>query len=264
MNEHDATIIEQFTLQADAFAAAAPIRDDQALKLLVDGCGAGPCDDVLDVACGPGLVVGAFAEVVRSATGIDLTEAMINKGRALVASKNLANASFTRGDVYSLPFGDASFSIVSSRYAFHHFTAPVQALREMVRVCRPGGRVAVMDMVSSQDPRKAGRFNQMEKLRDPSHAAARPLPALTQLFQQVGLSSPSVMHYKMDVELEGVLKTSFPNPGDRERVHEMVLESVRDDGMGVYSRRCGDRIFFSYPIVLLVSTVTPRQALPSP
>jgi ubiquinone/menaquinone biosynthesis C-methylase UbiE len=255
MDEHNATIVEQFTLQADAFAAAAPIRDDQALKLLVDRCGAGPLDDVLDVACGPGLVVGAFAEVAKSATGIDLTEAMISKGRALVASKNLANASFAQGDVYSMPFGDASFSIVTSRYAFHHFTEPARALQEMVRVCRPGGRVAVMDMIASEDRQKAERFNQMEKLRDPSHVAAQPLHALTRLFQQVGLSSPSVMHYKMDVELEGLLKTSFPNPGDRERVHQAVLESVQDDGMGVNSRRRGDRVFFSYPIVLLVSMV---------
>jgi ubiquinone/menaquinone biosynthesis C-methylase UbiE len=255
MDKHNATIIEQFTLQADAFAAAAPIRDDQALTRLVEACSAGPSDDVLDVACGPGLVVGAFAKVVKTAMGVDLTEAMIRKGREHVATKGLDNASFSLGNVYTLPFDSSSFSIVSSRYAFHHFTAPMAALLEMVRVCRPLGRVAVMDMVASDDPRKAELFNLMERLRDPSHVAARPLSWMLDLFEQAGLSRPSVAKYTMEVELEGLLKTSFPNAGDRERVRELVVASVENDAMGVGTYRRGDRYCFSYPIVVLVSTL---------
>jgi len=255
MQSHKDTVVEQFTLQADTFAAAASIRDDQALGLLVTSCGASSADDSLDVACGPGLVVCAFAEVVRSATGIDLTPAMIDKGKSLAASKKLGNTSFSVGDVNSLPFPSTSFSIVSSRYAFHHFQEPTRVLMEMVRVCKPGGRVAVMDMIVSNDPAKAERFNRMEKLRDPSHVGALTLSTLKQCFRDVGLPEPTVAHYKMPVELDALLNASFPNPGDGEVVREMVLASLADDEMGVQTHRKADKVYFWYPIALLVSTL---------
>ena len=256
MPAHNATVVDQFTRQADAFAAAAAIRDDQALDLIVAGCKAGSADRSLDVACGPGLVVCAFADVVRSATGIDLTPAMIEKGRSLADSKNLGNTSFVVGDVNALPFAESSFSIVTSRYAFHHFQDPLRVLLEMVRVGKPGGRIAVMDMMASDDPAKAERFNRMEKLRDPSHVGALTLAALRQTFHDAGLPEPTVAPYRMPVELESLLDASFPNPGDREAVREMVLASLAGDAMGVQTQRKADRVYFSYPIALLVSELS--------
>ena len=224
--------------------------------MIVAGCKAGSADRSLDVACGPGLVVCAFADVVRSATGIDLTPAMIEKGRSLADSKNLGNTSFVVGDVNALPFAESSFSIVTSRYAFHHFQEPQRVLLEMVRVGKPGGRIAVMDMMASDDPAKAERFNRMEKLRDPSHVGALTLAALRQTFHDAGLPEPTVAPYRMPVELESLLDASFPNPGDREAVREMVLASLAGDAMGVQTRRKADRVYFSYPIALLVSELS--------
>ena len=60
-------VVDQFTRQATPFANAAAMRDEEALRLLVEFSGAGAADTVLDVACGPGLVVAAFAKVCRSA-----------------------------------------------------------------------------------------------------------------------------------------------------------------------------------------------------
>src|SRR5437879_13189122 len=83
MHSHQDTIRDQFTKQAIPFSNAPGVRDEEALRLLVDFAGAGPDDTVLDVACGPGLVVCAFARVARHVTGIDLTPAMIERARGL-------------------------------------------------------------------------------------------------------------------------------------------------------------------------------------
>src|SRR6266849_5049897 len=162
MSTHQELIRDQFTKQAIPFATAPGIKDEEALRLLVDCADAGPEDTVLDVACGPGLVVCAFAQVVRHATGIDLTPAMIERAQTLQTEKRLTNVTWQVGDVLPLPYSNASFSIVTSRFAFHHFQDPQAVLAEMKRVCTPGGKVVVIDTEASPDVAKAAEFNRME------------------------------------------------------------------------------------------------------
>ncbi|HWM77002.1 MAG TPA: methyltransferase domain-containing protein, partial [Methylomirabilota bacterium] len=169
---HRDMILDQFSRQAVPFSTSPGIKDEQALRLIVEFSGAGPEDTVLDVACGGGIVVCAFARVVRHATGIDLTPAMIERARSLQAEKGLSNVSWKQGDVLPLPWPDGTFSIVTSRFAFHHFLDPRAVLAEMRRVCAPGGKVVVIDTEASPDVAKAAEFNRMEKLRDPSHVRA--------------------------------------------------------------------------------------------
>src|SRR5262249_7671044 len=141
--------LTSFTKQAILFSTAPGIWDRDALALLVAATHAGADDTVLDVACGPGLVVCAFAAIVRHATGIDLTPARIEHARALTAEQGIRNVGWQVGDILPLTFADASFSIVVCRFAFHHLRDADRVLAEMARVCRPGGRVAVVDVVAS-------------------------------------------------------------------------------------------------------------------
>src|SRR5580765_2265341 len=125
MASHDSRILDQFTRQAAPFAAAAAIRNEEALNRIVQWAETGPDDTVLDVACGPGLLVCAFARVARHATGVDLTPAMLEQARKLQQEKGLNNVTWQPGNVYSLPFPQEQFSIVSSRFAFHHLQEPL-------------------------------------------------------------------------------------------------------------------------------------------
>jgi ubiquinone/menaquinone biosynthesis C-methylase UbiE len=253
VSTHQDLVRDQFTKQAIPFATAAGIKDEEALKLVVDFTGAGPNDTVLDVACGPGLVVCAFAQVVRHATGIDLTPAMIERARTLQTEKRLTNVTWKVGDVLPLPYPDASFSIVTSRFAFHHFQDPQAVLAEMKRVCTPGGKVVVIDVTASPDPEKAAAYNRMEKLRDPSHARGLPLTELEMLFQQTALPTPRKTFYRLEGEVEDLLQRSFPNPGDADKIRRMFVESLDNDGLGMDIRRQGDKIRFAYPIAVLVA-----------
>src|SRR2546430_15631217 len=118
---HRDRILDQFTRQAVPLSSAPAIRNQEALNRIVAMADAGSEDSVLDVACGPGLLVCAFARVVRHATGIDLTPAMLEQARALQQKQGLENISWQQGDVLPLPYADGRFSIVSARFAFHHF-----------------------------------------------------------------------------------------------------------------------------------------------
>src|SRR5437773_3049977 len=254
MPAHRDLIVEQFTKQAVPFSTAPGVRDEEALRLLVDFTGAGPDDTVLDVACGPGLVVCALAGVVRHATGIDVTPAMIERARTLAAEKGLANVSWHVGDVLPLPYPDGGFSIIVSRFAFHHFPEPRAVLAEMKRVCAPGGRVVLVDVAASEDPAKAAALNRMEKLRDPSHVRALTLAELEGLFAEVGLPPPRAALCQLKSQLEGLLERSFPEPGDAERIRRIFLDSLDSDGLGLATQPRGDTIVFAYPVAALVAT----------
>src|SRR5207247_9252336 len=97
MPAHRDLIVEQFTKQAVPFSTAPGVRDEEALRLLVDFTGAGPDDTVLDVACGPGLVVCALAGVVRHAPGIGGAPAMVERARTRGAVGGRRHVRWERG-----------------------------------------------------------------------------------------------------------------------------------------------------------------------
>ncbi len=258
---HGSLIRDQFTRQATPFSSAAPIADLGALKMIVEAAGAGPADTVLDVACGGGIVVCAFAPLVRHATGIDMTPAMLDRARHLAAEKGLANVAWQEGDVGGdvarLPYPDGAFTIVVTRFAMHHFPDPEAVFREMVRVCAPGGRVVVVDTYGSADPAKAAAFNRLEKLRDPSHARSLALAELRGMFRAAGLAEPRASFYELRDTVENLLARSFPNPGDNEKIIELFAASLDDDRLGIPLRRAnsdgGDRLEYAYPVAVLAA-----------
>jgi len=153
--------------------------------------------------------------------------------------------------VLPLPFPDHAFSVVVSRFAFHHFPDPLAVLREMARVVTRPGRIVVADVAASDDPRKADALNAMERLRDPSHTRALSLVELRGLFAQAGLPAPRETYYDVRADLEGLLKTSFPAPGDVPVIRKMFEDSLVGDGLGMKTKRRDDRILLSYPIAIL-------------
>jgi ubiquinone/menaquinone biosynthesis C-methylase UbiE len=250
---HDAAIADQFSRQAAQFAAAPALHNQAALDLLVGAAGPRPEDVSLDVACGPGSVVVAFAHRLRRATGLDATEAMLEQARQLAARSGAENVEWHRGDVYTLPFARATFDIVSCRFAFHHFEAPARAFAEMVRVARPGGRIVLCDAVASDDPAKAAAFNAMERHRDPSTVAFRTLGSLRSLFADAGLPGPQERFYGVPTERDRLIAMSFPAGDDRAGLRAMIDAAVESDMMGVGARRDGDTVRFAYPAVVLVA-----------
>lgn len=249
--KHRELILDQFTRQAVPFASAPAIRNREALNRIVEISGAGPEDSVLDVACGPGLLVCAFARVVRHATGIDLTPAMLEQARELEKQRVLSNVTWELGDVLPLPFDDGSFSIVSARFAFHHFLDPLAVLKEMRRVCKMGGRIVVADSAPAQS--KADAFNAVERLRDPSHTRALPVEELRELFASAGLAEPRVETYRLEGELEDLLGRSFPNAGDADRIRAIFESSLADDALDMATRRANGKIYYGFPVAILAA-----------
>jgi ubiquinone/menaquinone biosynthesis C-methylase UbiE len=240
--------IEQFTRQAKGYAHSATIRNDDVLKRFVELAELRAEDTTLDVACGPGLVVCAFAPHVRHATGIDITPAMLDQARELQTEKALKNISWIEGDVTRLPFANRMFSVVTSRYAFHHFSEPLAVLREMIRVTKPGGTILIAD--SAPEVNKADAFNRMEKLRDPSHVQALSIDEWGQLLTEAGLVAPHIEQFRLGGDLASLLARSFPADGDEARIRQMFEIALEEDFLDVQPRREGEKIVYGFPIAI--------------
>ena len=244
-NHHD-TIIDQFTRQAIPFTQLPGHLD--AIEMLVAMSDVTNTDHVLDVACGPGLVACEFARTAHHVTGIDLTQAMIDQACVHQQELGLTNLRWQVGTALPLPYADNSFSIVVTRYSFHHFLDPQAALDEMIRVCQPGGRIVIADAAPSAT--NVDAYNRLEKLRDPSHTRALALEEWQQLLGQSGLKELKRGHYTVEMELEKQLQASFPNPGDDEKIRALFYDDVANNQLGMNTRRVGNEIQFSYPIAI--------------
>jgi ubiquinone/menaquinone biosynthesis C-methylase UbiE len=254
IDKHAALVEFQFTAQAQAFAQSPTLHDAPALALMVEAGSPQLSDRLLDVACGPGSIVAAFSPRVHEAVGLDATEAMLEQAKRLSESRRLKNTRWLRGDVYALPFEWATFDIVISRFAFHHFERPDAAFAEMVRVCRPGGRIVVCDGLAPAESAKADALNAFERLRDPSSVAFRTLEYFHALFRDAGMAAAETRFYKHPGRLSHLLKNSFPANGDRERLRILIEQSVEDDLMGLNARRDGDDIVLETPVAIISAT----------
>jgi 2-polyprenyl-3-methyl-5-hydroxy-6-metoxy-1,4-benzoquinol methylase len=103
--------------------------------------------DLLDVGCGPGTITADLARLVAPGrvVGLDREEGPLVTARAEAQEAGLTNTSYVVGDVYALDFADDSFDVVHAHQVLQHLTDPVAALREMARITRPGGLIAVRD-----------------------------------------------------------------------------------------------------------------------
>jgi len=96
---------------------------------------------ILDAGCGGGGMCVSFAEESTSAVGIDLSDRFREAGTRLAAERAVKNLRFTQADGARLPFRDGVFDTVFSHSVIEHVATPLEYLRELRRVVRPGGHV---------------------------------------------------------------------------------------------------------------------------
>ncbi|HUA99911.1 MAG TPA: methyltransferase domain-containing protein [Terracidiphilus sp.] len=248
---HDAEIQDQFTRQAEPFLRRHAGGKQDLLERMADCAQPRREDTLLDVACGPGIVSCFFAERVSRVTGLDAVPAMLESARRLQDDRGLTNIEWVHGQATALPFRDAAFDCAVTRFSFHHYLDPGQALREMKRVCRRGGTILVADVTPS--PETQDRLNEWEILRDPSHIRALTEAEFASLGESAGLVLHRVEQFGLAMDLEDLLAGSFPWPGDAGRLRALFQEDIRTGAnrLGVAARDEAGAIRLSYPVTVL-------------
>ena len=257
--EHSQVVRQQFGLQAPGFERhVRAFENDRILTWILGHLELQPHLVVLDVAAGTGLLGRALASYVQRVVALDVTPEMLAHGRQQAEAEGINNISFEEGDATRLPYPDNSFDLVACRIGMHHFLQPQVQAQEMVRVCRAGGQVAIVDIVSSPDAEVAASHNRLERLRDPSHTRALSATELRRITEECGLKIVRAGETEAQQNLQGWMDLTHTRPDVRRSVIQAMEEELgggRPTGMRPF--RKDGQLMFHHSWVILVGLKAP-------
>lgn len=167
---HEGLVAAQFGSNARAYVDSLDHAVGADLQRCAALAAARPDGRILDLGCGGGHVSYAVAPHAAEVVAFDLSADMLAVVQDEARGRGLSNLRIERGVAEALPFADASFDLVFTRFSAHHWHDLAAGLAGMRRVLKPDGMAVVMDTVSPGTPVSHDTFLQaVELLRDPSH-----------------------------------------------------------------------------------------------
>lgn len=253
---HKEAVQKQFAKTAEAFAKFAVRDSAEVIAEKVEFMRPQPTDEALDVACGPGALVLALAPRVNRVRGVDLTLDLLRYAQQFQIERQILNACFEQGDAEQLPYPDAAFDLVACQCSFHHLPKPERTLREMIRVTKPAGRLAVIDSLAPESDAKFELHNRIESLRDPSHSLTLRLTTYLEMFEGSALEiTRQALKRRERWFNQWMLRAGLETHHKRyQETRKLLEESIPGDRAGFSAERRNDdiRIVHNEGMFLLV------------
>ncbi len=169
MSHHSIKVEQQFGEVASAYLSSSVHSQGADLEAIADRLRRTPDSSVLDLGCGAGHLSFAAAPHVTSIVAYDLSADMLRTVAHEAQKRAHRNILTRQGMAEALPFQDASFDFVCTRYSAHHWTGIRTALIEARRVLKPGGGLIMIDTCAPENPLFDTHLQAIELLRDESH-----------------------------------------------------------------------------------------------
>jgi len=227
--KHIKVIREEFSKQAPKFGEKGlTLSSQDILDWIVDSLPLEREFRVLDVAAGTGHLSRAIAPHVRDVIAIDITPEMLVQAREETVRRNLSNVSFEEGNAARLPYDANHFDLVASRLAIHHFERPIIQLREMVRVCKLDHKIVVIDLLAPEDEEIAKTYNNLERLRDPSHTMALSKTHMAKLFADAGIAIERIETRDVEVDFQRWVRMAGTKVESVEVVKGQLMKDINE------------------------------------
>ncbi len=182
-------------------------------------------ETVLEVAAGTCAFGRMIAPSVKGVVELDLTEAMLDAGKAANEGAGISNVSYVIGNAESIPYEEGRFDAVVTRLSFHHFVHAEKIMSEMARVLPSGGCLAVIDMVPPfVESREA--FDWLERLRDESHVRCFTAQELTDMGRRQGTSGIKTEEETIPMELAGWMELTDTSDRAQDEIREALLADL--------------------------------------
>lgn len=179
--------------------------------------------DVLDVATGAGHSAFFFAERLAHVFAVDVNDEMLSVAQEESDRKSLS-CRFLKADAADLPFDDATFALVCSRLAAHHFKSPTGFLAEAHRVLRAGGQILVVDNIVPEG--ESGQWiNDYERQRDPSHQACLDAAGWEKSLLAAGFLSPVLQEFSRVLDFDAWMRRMSIEGTDADALWEKLAQA---------------------------------------
>jgi ubiquinone/menaquinone biosynthesis C-methylase UbiE len=192
-----AVAAKQFGETAAAYLTSAVHAQGADLQALKDIAGGIAAASVLDLGCGGGHVSFAVAPFAASVIACDPSSPMLGVVAAAAAERGLSNIVTQQAQAEALPFPDASFDLVITRFSAHHWFDVPAGLREARRVLRPDGVLVVIDVVAPEHPLHDTTMQAVELLRDASHVRDYRVSEWNAMLAAAGFAAEHVNSWKL-------------------------------------------------------------------
>jgi ubiquinone/menaquinone biosynthesis C-methylase UbiE len=209
---------------AEAYATGEH-KSGRELELVVEFAAPTGTERALDIGTGAGHTALALAPRVSDVVLTDPVDAMLAAARRLFQTAGLWNAQFVRAGAEQLPFPKASFDIVTTRLAAHHFDDVALAMREVARVLRPGGIFIFIDTTAPEEPESAAYQDEVETLRDPTHRRIYTQREWIAFCEEAGLRTEKTEVVRKAHDFEPWLERGGEDAATLQRVRQRFLDA---------------------------------------
>ncbi|HEV8016668.1 MAG TPA: class I SAM-dependent methyltransferase [Stellaceae bacterium] len=229
---HEALVETQFGARADAYLTSAVHSqgpDLDALAALVAGQAQARA---LDLGSGGGHVSFAVAPHVREIVAYDLSAEMLAVVARAARERGFANLVTQQGVAEALPFDDASFDFVFSRYSAHHWRDFERGVAEAARVLKPGGTAGFVDTVAPPSALLDTFLQAVELLRDPSHVRDHSCAQWLAAIGRAGLVAGAASEHRLRLDIVSWLERMRTPPLQADAIR--ALQAAMSDSVRHY------------------------------
>jgi ubiquinone/menaquinone biosynthesis C-methylase UbiE len=236
MRTHDQTVLTQFDRRSQAYLTSAVHAAGPDLQQAVQQVlRLSTRNSMLDVGCGAGHLSFALAPHFSHVVATDPSPSMLITASSAAAQRGLPQMEVRQASAQHMPFPDAHFDLVASRYSAHHWNEVPLALSEMRRVLRPGGRLLMIDLLGDESPLVDTHLQAIELLRDPGHVRDYSPSQWRRLVRDAGFTLQQEFSWPTRLEFGPWVERMCTPPGNVAVIRALLAGASREvrEGLAV-------------------------------
>jgi ubiquinone/menaquinone biosynthesis C-methylase UbiE len=249
---HDGLVIRQFGPRAHDYVASTVHARGHDLDAIAAIASARRPARALDLGCGGGHVSFAISPHAREVVAVDISDDMLAAVSEEAGRRGLQGVTTRRAGVEALPFADASFDLVASRFSAHHWQDLAAGLREARRVLGAQGVAVFADVYSPGRGILDTHLQAVELLRDPSHFRNRTLAEWVGMVSEAGFRPIEITTSKLRLDFESWIRRMATAPA-----HVAAIRSLQQGASEPIRRRFGVEADGSFTLDTMLMVADP-------